>query len=147
MRAAPSILSAAIATLLLGCSDSTGPSEGPSVLTPRPPTGVSFEVSPSSATLQSGGTLQLTSRYSGNPSLSDGTVSVAWFSTDETVATVTPGGVVHGVSGGQARIIAVLGPYRASASITVVSAMKKHEAPTVCLKRIPRADRSLTLRC
>jgi hypothetical protein len=146
MRAAPSILATAIVTLL-GCSDSTGPSEVPAVRAPRPPAVASFQISPTSATLEGGETQQLTSTYTGDASTSSGTASVAWFSTDETVATVSPGGLVRGVGTGQARIIAVLGPYRASASITVVGGMKKHEAPTVCLQRIPRAERSLVPEC
>lgn len=154
MRAVPSILATAITTLLLGCSDGTGPSvvTPPDDPPPPPPPGVqeppaSFAVSPSHARLTAGETLQLTSHYTGNASAADGTVSVTWFSTDETVAIVSPGGLVRAIRGGQARIVAVLGLYRANTAITVVGLMKKHQAPLVCLSRFPAPDAPLTRKC
>jgi hypothetical protein len=137
MRATSSIISAAVAALLLGCSDSTGPSEPPGALRPQPPGGQSFRVSPNSATLQSGQTLQLATTYAGNPALSGGQASLSWQSSDPSVATVSSTGIVRGIGSGQARIFAILGGYQASAVVTVVGPMKKHEGPIVCLSRTP----------
>ena len=147
MRAAPSIVFASAVTLLLGCSDSTGPSQPPAIRSPRAPETVSFQVTPSTATIQHGQSIQLTTTFDGNPALSSGPVSVAWHSADEGVAAVSPTGSVRGVSGGRARIVATWGVYQASATITVTGPMKKHEEPTVCLKRLPRPERSLALPC
>ena len=148
MRAAPSILSAAAAILLLGCSDSTGPSDqAPSLRASSPTQGVILRVSPATATLQHGGTLQLTTIYSGHPVLSREHVSVAWRSSNESVATVSPSGLVRGVSGGEASITASWGGYQASALVTVAGPMKKHGDPTVCMTQVPRGDRQLTSGC
>lgn len=133
MRAIPSIRSAAVGTLLLACSDTNGPSDSAPTL-PRPPgaqEAVSFQVAPASATLRHGQTLQFTTTYSGNPALSNGTTSVAWHSSDESVATVSPNGLVRGVTGGKTRVVATWGGYQASAIITVVGPMKKHNGPAV----------------
>lgn len=144
MRAAPSIFSAVVATLLIGCSDSTGPSDGPSIREPDSPEEISFQVSPSTATLLHGGTLQLATTFGGNPALSHGPVSVAWQSSNDAVATVSSSGLVRGISGGQATIVATWGGYRASALVFVTGPMKKHDGPAVCMKRIPSGERSLT---
>src|SRR5688500_3106678 len=109
MRAAPSILSAAIATLLLGCSDTTGPSDGPALQAPQSPESVFFQVSPRNATLLHGGVRQFTITYSGDPAFSSGASGVSWHSSNESVATVSSSGLVRGLSGGEARIVATLG--------------------------------------
>jgi Bacterial Ig-like domain (group 2) len=145
MRAAPSILTAAIATLLLGCSDSTGPSDGPSVRARPSPEAVYFQVSPLNATLLHGETRQFTTTYPGNPAFTSAASAVSWHSSDESVATVSSGGLVRGLSGGQARIVATRGRYQASALVTVTGPMKKHEGPQVCLSHIPSAEQDLIL--
>jgi hypothetical protein len=133
MRAAPSILSAAAASLLLACSDSTGPSGSTTGAgSPRPPEAISFQVSPATATLLSGQSLQFGTTYSGNPALSGGHVGVAWHSSNETVAAVSAGGLVRGIGVGRTTIVAVWGGYQASANIAVVGPMKKHDNPPVC---------------
>ena len=137
MRAVPSIFYAAIATLLLGCSDSTGPSETPAVRNPGAPEGLSFQVAPSTATLQLGEFLPFRTTYAGNPALSRGAASVAWHSSDESIATVSRHGLVRGVSAGQAQIVATWGAYQAFAVVTVIGPWIKHPDPTVCLKRDP----------
>jgi hypothetical protein len=147
MRAAPSILVASITTLLLACSDSTGPSLPPSHRTPSTPDAGSFQVAPSTATLQHGQTLQFTTAYAGNLAVSGWPGTVSWRSSDESVATVSPNGLVRGVSGGQARIIATSGVYQASAVVTVTGSIEKHEGPAVCLERIPRGERLLIPQC
>jgi hypothetical protein len=140
MRTAPSILLAATATLLLGCSDSTGPSSnggsGESGSS-------SFQVSPATATVQQGQYWQFTVTYSGNPTLSGGQRSAVWHSADENVASVSPSGLVRGVTGGQTRIVATWGESQASALVTVVGPMKKHEGQPVCMKRTTRAGAGL----
>lgn len=143
MRTAPSILSAVVATMLLGCSESTGPSDGPSVRAPLPREAV-FQVSPSIATLLNGGILQFTTTYSGDPAFSSGPSIVSWHSSNESVATVSPSGLVRGLGGGQARIVATRGGYQASALVTVTGPMKKHEGPQVCVRRAPSAGQELT---
>jgi hypothetical protein len=144
MRTAPSLLSAIVATLLLGCSETTGPSDGPAIRAPQAPEAV-FRVSPSIATLRHGGILQLTTTYSADPAFSTGASSVSWHSSNESVATVSPSGVVRGVSGGQARIVASRGGYQASALVTVTGAMKKHDGSLVCLRRAPSAEHGQSL--
>jgi uncharacterized protein YjdB len=135
MRTAPSILLAAAVTLFLGCSDTTGPSTGG----PGGSETSSFQVSPSTATLQPNQSLQFTVTYSGNPALTGGPGSAIWHSADESVASVSPGGLVRGVTSGQTRIVATWGGYQASALVTVVAPMRKHDGQLVCMKRTIRA--------
>jgi Bacterial Ig-like domain (group 2) len=142
MRTASSTLFAAAATMLLGCSDSTGPSSS-APIGPGGPDASSFQVSPSTATLQSGQSRQFSVTYSGNPALAGAPASVTWHSSDESVASVSSNGMVLGVTGGQARIVATWGGYQASALVSVVGSMKKHDGPAVCLKRTTRAPARL----
>jgi large repetitive protein len=149
MRPTPSIIFASVTLLLLGCSDSTGPSEGgPSFESPRPQPSeaASLQVDPRQATIRAGDTFQFTTTYSGDPALMGGTGGVIWYSSDEAVATVLPGGLVRGVRGGQARIVAVWAGYQASALITVVGAWKKDDSPAVCVK-LPSAQRHPSDHC
>jgi hypothetical protein len=126
MRTAFPIVYAAVVGLLLACSDSTGPS-GPDTPTPTPggnlPQGA-FQVSPGTATLQSGQTFRFTTTYSGNPALVGTPGDAVWYSTNESVATVS-GGLIRAVGIGQARIVATWGGYQASALLTVVGSGKK----------------------
>ena len=144
MRATPSIIYTSVTILLLGCSDGTGPSaEGPSFESPQPPQPpgtAPFQVAPREARILAGETFQFTTTYSGDPALMGGTGGVIWYSTDEAVATVLPGGLVRGIRGGQASIVAVWAGYQASALITVMGAWKKDDSPTVCQKRLPSAQ-------
>ena len=97
MRNLLPIVYASVVGLLLACSDSTGPSGADLIRppqNPRLPEGA-FQVSPATATLQSGQTFRFTTTYSGNPALSSHPGDVAWHSSDEAVATVT-GGMVRG---------------------------------------------------
>ena len=140
MRTAPSILLAATATLLLGCSDSTGPSLSGG---PGGSESSSFQVSPSTATVQQNQYRQFTVTYSGNPAPSGRQRNAVWHSADERVASVSPRGLVRGVTGGQTRIVAIWGGYQASALVTVVGPMKKHDGHPVCMKRTTRAPARL----
>jgi uncharacterized protein YjdB len=146
MRTVSPIVYASVAALLLACSDSTGPSQpGMTRTAPDLPTGT-FQVSPATATLQYGQTLRFTTTYSGNPALSATPGDVAWYSTDENVAPVSSG-LVRGVSGGEARIVATSGGHRASALVTVAGPWKKHDDPGVCMKRTQRAGQRLMTQC
>jgi hypothetical protein len=132
MRTASSVLVAAAATLFLGCSDTTGPSTGGTSGSDAS----SFQVSPSMATLESNQSQQFTVIYSGNPALTERPGSAIWHSADESVASVSPGGLVRGVSSGQTLIVATWGGYQSSALVTVVARpMKKHDGSLVCMKR------------
>jgi hypothetical protein len=144
MRAAPSILLASVTTLLLGCSDSTGPSPSSSLRSPPSPDGASFQVAPSTATLQQGQSFWFTTTYAGNPALSGG---AAWHSSNESVATVSQSGLVRGVSDGQARIVAIRGSEQASALVTVTGPRKKQPDPIVCVKRLPSAGQLRSPQC
>jgi hypothetical protein len=144
MRIASTIVYASIAALLLACTDSTGPSDLTGKTT-RLPDGA-FQVSPATVTLQYGQTFRLTTTYSGNPALSAAPGDVTWNSSDASVASVS-NGLVRGVSGGEARIVAIWGGYQATALVTVAGAWKKHEDPAVCLMRFPRAEQRLLTQC
>jgi hypothetical protein len=145
MRILPLVL-ASMAILSLGCSDSTGPSEANLQPTPPPET-IRFEIAPALATLQSGETIQLTARLSSAAALSIGPATIAWSSSSEQVATVSPTGMVSAHSGGEAVIQAVSGVYRATARVTVVGPMKKHDGEVVCMKRLPDSERHLNSQC
>jgi hypothetical protein len=145
MRAAPSIL---LVSILLGCSDTTGPSGGGGGgRIVDPPKRTSFRVAPASATLQAGQAIQLTASTAGDAALTTGHVPVAWQSSEAAVATVSPTGLVRGISGGQATIVATWGTYQASALVTVNGPMKKHEDQPVCLIRHPDDGRQPTPQC
>jgi Bacterial Ig-like domain (group 2) len=127
MRTVRPIVYASVVGLLLACSDSTGPSEPPGFKAPPKiptyPAGA-FQVSPSTATLQSGQTFRFTTTYSGDPALIGIPGDRAWYSSDEKVATVS-GGLVRAIGVGQARIVVLWGGYQADAVIHVVGPAKK----------------------
>jgi uncharacterized protein YjdB len=129
MRTVSPIVYASVAALVLACSDSTGPDiirpDGTSNL----PKG-SLQVSPAAIMIQSGQTFRLTTKYIGDPALTT-RPGVAWTSSDASVATVS-GGLVSGVSGGQTRIVANWAGLQASALVTVIAPLKKHERPPLC---------------
>ena len=175
MYTASPIVYAAVVGLLLACSDSTGPSGRD---TPTLPDGSqlpegAFQVSPATATLNTGQTFRFTTTYSGNPSLVGIPGAAGWYSTNESVATVS-GGLVRAVGAGQARIVATWGGYQASALLSVVGSGKKpadlgsgqkpggpgpakkpedlgpgkkHEIPFACLKRTWRPGQALLIQC
>ena len=130
MRTASPIVYATVAALLLACSDSTGPDIKRPDGTANLPRG-SLRVSPAAIMIQSGQTFRLTTRYIGDPALASRPSNVAWTSSDASVATVS-GGLVSGVSGGQTRIVASWGGSQATALVTVLAPLKKHEAPPLC---------------
>jgi uncharacterized protein YjdB len=126
MRTVLPIVYASAVGLLLGCSDSTGPSERSLISPPQVPTfpAGAFQVSPATVTLQNGQTFRFTTTYSGNPALSGMPGDVVWYSSDENVATVS-GGLVRAVGDGQARIVAIWGGSQAHAVIHVTDSGKK----------------------
>ena len=139
MRTVSPIVYASVAALLLACSDNTGPDiKRPDGTSNLP--GGSLRVSPAAIMIQSGQIFRLTTRYIGDPALTSRPSNVAWTSSDASVATVS-GGLVSGVSGGQTRIVASWGGSQASALVTVVAPLKKHEGPPVC------AEQKLNMPC
>ena len=145
MHTATSIAYLSLAALLLACSDGTAPDPDPIPPPPTPspelPQGA-FQVSPATATLKPGQTFRFTTTYSGDPALVGTPGEGAWHSSDESVATVS-GGIVQGVAGGQARIVATWGGFQASAIVRVVGPSKKHEEALPCLERTVRAGQLL----
>jgi Bacterial Ig-like domain (group 2) len=140
MRTASSISLAAAATLFLGCSDTTGPSTGgPGESEPS-----SFQVTPSMAFLQPNQSMQFAVTYSGNRrALAGGPGRAVWQSADESVASVSPGGLVRAVTSGKTRIVASWAGYQATALVTVMAPMKKHDGHPVCIKRTIRTPARL----
>ena len=133
MRTASPIVYATVAALLLACSDNTGPDIKRIGETPNLPRG-SLQVSPAAIMIQSGQTFRLTTRYIGDPALASRPSNVAWTSSDASVATVS-GGLVSGVSGGETRIVASWGGSQATALVTVLAPLKKHERPPSAASR------------
>jgi len=141
MRNLLPIVYASVVGLLLACSDSTAPSEGPSLVTPpNAPAGGALHISPATVTLQPGQTFRFMPSYSGDPALMGTPGHIAWQSSDNDVATVT-GGLVSALSAGQATVTAFWSGYQASALVTVAGPAKKHADATPCLKRIPDRER------
>ena len=104
-------------SLFLFCLFSCGDGDG--ITEPTPPPVGSVEVTPSTGSLQVGGSLPLTAvpkDASGN-ALSGRTVT--WSSSDETVVTVSSGGLVTGVGAGVASVTATCEGKQDSATITV----------------------------
>ena len=74
-------------------------------------------------------------------------MSVGWHSSNESVATVSPGGLVRALGDGQVTIVAVWGVYRASARVAVAGPMKKHETPPVCQQAVMRPGHGKEVGC
>jgi hypothetical protein len=111
----------AVALVFVACSESSNSPGAPDSLTPSFAKGgpsnkvKSVKVSPSSAVVAQGATQQLTATV--NPSNTGATV--AWSSSNTTVATVTQAGLVTGVNAGSATISASAGGKTGTSSITV----------------------------
>ncbi len=139
MRAAPVFLLASMTTLFLGCTDSTAPSL-PAIQAPEEPESRAFRITPSLATIRGGESIQFAAGLSGDPVFRGGASTTTWSSTNPAVATVSSSGLVHGVSGGETRIVASWGGHRATASVRVTAPWKKNPRPPVCLERTTGAD-------
>jgi hypothetical protein len=144
MRTALPFAYAAVAALFLACSDSTSPSPGPADPPSEP--GGSFQVAPAAATLEYGQTMQFTTTYGGKRATGSATGAVVWQSSDENVAVVR-NGLVRGLSGGQARIVATWGEYQSTAVVNVNAPWNRHETPPVCLMRRWHAGQRLIMQC
>ena len=106
-------------TLAAACGggDSGGPTAPPTV--PDPPRATSVTVSPTTAELDVGETVQLTAVVRDQNSNVMAGASVTWMSGAGTVATVNASGLVTGVAGGTATITARSGSAQGTAEITV----------------------------
>ncbi len=101
-----------------GGGDSGGPTAPPTV---DPPRATTVTVSPATAELDVGETVQLTAVVRDQNSNVMAGASVTWMSGAGTVATVNASGLVTGVAGGTATITARSGSAQGTAQITVVS--------------------------
>jgi Bacterial Ig-like domain (group 2) len=147
MRNLSPIIYASVVGLLLACSDSTAPSEDPTIVQPPGgPPAAALQISPATVTLHPGQTFRFSTRYGGDPALMGTPGHVAWQSSDNNVVTVT-GGVVSALSAGEARITAFWQGYQASALVTVVGPAKKHEDAIACIKRLPNTKQRLMAQC
>ena len=119
-------------TLVLACSDTTGPTPDPT-LRRDPVQNAALRVAPTNATIGQGEALRFSATLTQGAALVSGGVPVSWFSSDESVATVDASGLVHGVNVGTARITAAVGFAHGSATITVIGMRKKVDEPLPCL--------------
>jgi hypothetical protein len=109
----PSWFALLAATALVAACDSSpsGPPDDPIFL---------LVIQPSSATLTSGGQLQLKVTAKGAEDRVRSNADVHWSSTDDGVATVTAGGMVKATNKGTAQITALWEGHRAYASVRVL---------------------------
>ena len=117
---ATALVSAGVAFAFVACSDTSAPpvndTSAPSLAKDRSANKLkSISVSPSSATVAAGSTVQLTA--TANPASS--ATSFTWSSSDNAVATVSTTGLVTGVAAGNATISASAGGKTGRSSITV----------------------------
>jgi hypothetical protein len=128
MRAAQAIRLVSALTLVLGCSDTTGP--GPDPVDPADP---ALLVAPTGASIGRGESIRFTATPRGSAAaLLSGDAPVTWFSSDNSVATVDADGIVRGVNTGTAMITAILRGARGSTRITVVGMRKKGDGTLPC---------------
>ncbi len=108
-------------TFLGGCALALGLALAACVGTTEPTqSATGFIVRPTAAIIAVGDTLRITPVMSPADLVPGGLASVTWLSSNTQVATVTDG-LVKGVSGGQATIVATAGTYHASAGIKVLA--------------------------
>jgi hypothetical protein len=131
MRALRSTRLVSALTLILACSDTTGPIKDPA-LRPDPARDAALRIAPASATIDRSETFRFSATLTRGAALVSGGVPMTWFSSDESVATVDAGGLVRGVNAGSARITAAVGGARSSATITVIG-MRKTDEPLPCM--------------
>jgi hypothetical protein len=132
MRALRSARFVSACTLILACSDTTGPTPDPT-LRRDPVQNAALRVAPTNATIGQGETLRFSATLTQGAALRSGGVPVSWFSSDESVATVDASGLVRGVNVGTAQITAAMGFARSSTTITVIGMRKKVQEPLPCL--------------
>ncbi|HKR09487.1 MAG TPA: Ig-like domain-containing protein [Gemmatimonadaceae bacterium] len=98
---------------------------------PPPPTVASISVSPSTSSIQTGATVQLSAvaRDASGNTISGQTFS--WASSNNSVATVSSSGRVTAVAAGTANVSATIGSVSGSASITVTAPPPPPPPPTV----------------
>ena len=109
------------AAFFLACGDASGPVEGPSLA--RKPVGVVVKVlvTPSSATLQPGGTVQLTAQALDRRNKPVVAASFTWSSAAPGVAAVSPAGVVTAIAAGSTVVSATSAGVSGSATIGVTA--------------------------
>ena len=125
--AVASVSSSGVVTgVAAGTATITATSEGKSgtaTITVTP--ALSIRVTPTSAEVQAGQTVQLQATVTGTDA------AITWTSSDTNIATVSGTGLVTGVRQGSATITATVGTASATATITVTPAPAPAQAPTV----------------
>lgn len=122
MRIRHAIASTAAALLVLACQDASPVTPEESGLTPSAESAAaaqkirSVTVTPSSASIQAGGTVQLSAT-----SKPASTSTFTWSSSNPSVATVSQQGLVTGVAAGSATVTATAGDKTGSSAITVIA--------------------------
>jgi uncharacterized protein YjdB len=121
MRTLQSLPAAVVLTAVLaGCSGSTGPGGSSETDPPK------LTIVPSVAAIESGGSIRLTAQVSA----SDGTqwtpADLTWRSSDSSVASVGPGGLVQAVSAGDVQIV---GEWEGTTSVARVKVTETAQDP------------------
>ena len=115
---------ATVGGVLVLMTASCQPAEQIAVATPT-----AVSIASASTTVSVGGTMTLTANASSNGVPLQG-VTPVWASSDATIASVSSGGVVTGVSRGSATISATVGTARGSTTMTVIGLKSITLAPT-----------------
>ena len=106
--------------LVLACGGGDDPAASPTAPQGPSPVATSITISPGSATLSAlGETEQLTAQVLDQNGRAMAGATVAWSSSDESVATVTDGGLVTALANGSASVMATVASLTANAAITV----------------------------
>ena len=106
--------------LLLACGGGDGPAESPTAPARPDPVATSITISPEAATLGAlGETAQLRAQVLDQNGRAIAGATVTWSSSDDSVATVTDGGLVTAVANGSASVMAAAASLTADAAITV----------------------------
>jgi uncharacterized protein YjdB len=103
---------------------------------------VSVQVSPDTATLRPGQSLQLTAKAAGGTPLPSRTIS--WTSSPSSVASVSTSGLVTALASGTSTITATVGKARGSARIAVIPAVALLEVTPAAVALQPRGTVQLT---
>lgn len=104
----------------LACGGGDGPAESPTAPPGSSPVATSITISPESSTLSAlGKTAQLRAEVLDQNGRAMASMTVTWSSSDDSVATVTDGGLVTAIANGSASVMAAAASLTANAAITV----------------------------
>lgn len=132
----PMVRIALVVTLCAACSgEAPAPSAPSGGGPPVPPTLATFAVGITPQTVEVGRTAQAVASGADQAGNSMATGPVTWSSSDATVATASPTGLVTALAPGTVKVIGTAGTFSASASLTVVA----FTSPPVLLRIVPDA--------